>query len=150
MGQDWRPNQALTVELMVALLDLAKTRITQAVSEEDGHRWVVFHTYATISNVISLRGVEGMLLDLEALNRYWGSGRAAPKPYVVIPLKGQFKGESHHFCHLIPGVASCHIIGNESGDNFGPVAQGETMAGFCRLAGNFDDAGPRLDITVIG
>jgi hypothetical protein len=66
---------------------------------------VVFHAYATISYVISLQGVEGMLLDLEALNRHWGSGKAASQPYTVIPLKGKFKVESHHFCHLIPCVA---------------------------------------------
>jgi hypothetical protein len=70
MGQDWRPNQALSLPLMLAVLDLSNSRVNNAVSDEDAHRWIVFHSYATISYVISLRGTEGLLLDLETIHRY--------------------------------------------------------------------------------
>jgi hypothetical protein len=41
-------------------------------------------------------------LDLEKLHRYLDTGKERANPYLVIPLKGKFKGESNHFCHLIP------------------------------------------------
>jgi hypothetical protein len=106
MGQDWRPNQALSMKLMLAVLDMAESRINDAVSEEDAHRWIVFHAYAVISYVVSLRGSEGLLLDLETLHRFWGTGKEKTTPYLIIPLKGKLKGESNHFCHLIPCVLS--------------------------------------------
>jgi hypothetical protein len=107
MGQDWRPNQALSISLMLAVLEMANSRAENAVYySKDAHRWVVFHSYATISYVISLRGTEGLLLDLETLHRFWGTGKEKAKPYLVIPLKGKFKGESNHFCHLIPCALS--------------------------------------------
>jgi hypothetical protein len=56
--------------------------------------------------VISLRGTEGLLLDLETLHRFGGTGKEKTTPYLIIPLKGKPKGESNHFCHLIPCVLS--------------------------------------------
>ena len=104
MGQDWRPNQALSLELMLAVLEMTESRINDAVSVEEAHRWIVFHAYATTSYVISLRGTEGLLIDLATLNRFWDTGKDKRQPYVVIPLRGKLKGESNHFCHLIPCV----------------------------------------------
>lgn len=102
MGQDWRPNQALSLDLMLAVLELTEAHIDNAVAEDEAHRWAVFHTYATVSYVISLRGTEGLLLDLEMLHRYWDTGKNQAKPYIIIPLRGKLKGETNHFCHRIP------------------------------------------------
>ena len=38
MGQDWRPNQALSLELMLAVLEMTESRINDAVSVEEAHR----------------------------------------------------------------------------------------------------------------
>ena len=64
----------------------------------------MFHAYAITSYVFSLRGTEGLLIDLATLNRFWDTGKDKRQPYVVIPLRGKLKGESNHFCHLIPCV----------------------------------------------
>jgi hypothetical protein len=106
MGQDWRPNQALGMPLLLAVLEMAENRMNNVVSEEDAHRWIVFHAYATISYAILLRGTEGLLLYLETLHRFGGTGKEKTTPYLIIPLKGKLKGESNHFCHIIPCALS--------------------------------------------
>jgi hypothetical protein len=60
---------------MLAVLEMTDNRVYNAVSDEDAHRWSVFHSYATLSYVISLRGTEGLLLDLKTLHRFWGTGK---------------------------------------------------------------------------
>ena len=61
----------------------------------------MFSAYAVVCYVASLRGVEGFLLDLAGLIRYW---RPERKEYVIIPLLGKIKGESNDAAHLIPCV----------------------------------------------
>ena len=63
---------------------------------------MVFHTYAMVCYVMSLRGCEGLLLDLSGLNRKWGVGG---DQYVVIALLGKIKGEMGDRSHLLPCVA---------------------------------------------
>jgi hypothetical protein len=92
--------------LMLTVLEMTNSRINNAVPGEDAHRWILFHAYATISYVILLRGTEELLLDLKTLHCFWGTGNERANPYLIIPLKGKFKGESNHFCHQIPCVLS--------------------------------------------
>ena len=102
MGQDWRPNRALSTKLLLKVLSKAneKSRISESKSEK--HRWLVFLAYAMVCYVTSLRGVEGFLLDLDGLIRYWSSER---KDYIIIALLGKIKGESNDAAHLIPCVS---------------------------------------------
>jgi len=58
-----------------------------------------FSAYITVAYVISLRGPEGFLLDLDGLNRHW---KEENTNYIVIALLGKVKGEHHEFAHLIP------------------------------------------------
>jgi hypothetical protein len=51
--------------------------------------------------VVSLRGNEGLLIDLSGLNRKWSVGG---EDYVVIALLGKIKGESGDQAHLLPCV----------------------------------------------
>jgi hypothetical protein len=99
MGQDWRPNKGMSVDLLLRVLEETDTRIDGAVSPRELNRWIVFHTYAVVSYVLSLRGKEGLLLDLEGLHRFWESGDAS---YVVVTLQGTVKGESNDRDHLLP------------------------------------------------
>jgi hypothetical protein len=101
MGQDWRPNKAMSVELYLKVLEEIELRIEGAPSPRDHNRWIVFHTYAVVSYVLSLRGREGLLLDLEGLHRQWNSGDGT---YVIVPLQGTIKGESNDRDHLLPCV----------------------------------------------
>ena len=52
--------------------------------------------------VDSLRGSEGLLLDLSGLSRKWGVGG---EQYVVIALLGKIKGETGDRSHLLPCVS---------------------------------------------
>ena len=69
MGQVWKPNKAFSNTLLSLVLEIAEMRISQVETEEEIHQWIVFVTYSVVSYVISLRGVEGFLIDLEALQR---------------------------------------------------------------------------------
>jgi hypothetical protein len=102
MGQDWRPNKALSKALMLRVLKEAEDRVEGATSPAELNRWIVFQTYAMVCYVVSLRGCEGQLLDLGGLNRKWGVGG---ERYVVVALLGKIKGESGDRSHLLPCVA---------------------------------------------
>ena len=62
----------------------------------------MFSTYAVVCYVVSLRGVEGFLLDLAGLVRYWNEEE---KDQVIIALLGKIKGESNDAAHIIPCVS---------------------------------------------
>jgi hypothetical protein len=101
MGQDWQPNKAISIELLLLVLEAAELKIQEAVSVGDKNRWLVFHTYVVVCYTCSLRGCEGFLLDLSGLNRKF---KAGGDKYVVIALLGQIKGESGDRAHLLPCV----------------------------------------------
>ena len=71
MGQIWKPNKALYIELLLALLNKVESKIDMANDRKDCNSWIVFHCYAVVSYVVSLRGIEGFLLNLSVLNRHW-------------------------------------------------------------------------------
>jgi hypothetical protein len=101
MGQDWRPNKAISKALMIKVLVEADYRVESATSQEERNRWIVFYTYAMVCYVVSLRGCEGLLLDLSGLNRKMNAG---VEEYVVIALLGKIKGESGDRAHLLPSI----------------------------------------------
>jgi hypothetical protein len=101
MGQDWRPNKALVIDLLLLLLEAVELKIREAVSLQDENRWLVFHAFLVVCYTVSLQGCEGFLLDLAGLNQKFGSGG---EKYVVLALLGQIKGESGDRAHLIPCV----------------------------------------------
>jgi hypothetical protein len=50
---------------------------------------------------ISLRGCEGLLLDLNGLNQKWSVGG---EEYVVVAMLGKIKEEAGDHAHLLPCV----------------------------------------------
>lgn len=101
MGQDWRPNQAMSQELLHEVLKVAGLRILDAVTPREHNRCIVFHAYVVVTYVVSLRGSEGLLLDLVGLIRQWEKGDGS---CVVVALLGKIKGKHHERCHLLPSV----------------------------------------------
>jgi hypothetical protein len=101
MGQDWRPNKAISIELLLLLLESTELKIQEAESLGDRNRWIVFHAYVVTCYTCSLRGCEGFLLDLDGLNRKFNAGG---DKYVVIALLGKIKGETNDRDHLLPCV----------------------------------------------
>ena len=99
MGQIWKPNKGMSIELLLRMLRKSEGRIIAASSEEERHMWIVYVTYCVVSYVLSLRGNEGFLLDLKSLNKH--NERDYGK-YFVIGLLGKIKGEHNDREHCIP------------------------------------------------
>ena len=98
MGQDWRPNQAISVNLVHELLANCERRAMEASEvRETQHKWVMAGGYFCICYVLSLRSPEGLMADLEGLVHYF----SRETENVIIPLLGRFKGEHHAKQHLL-------------------------------------------------
>ena len=100
MGQEWRPNQAISVEVLHRLLAKTEDRVRAALDTRDRSRWILRGGYFCICYVLSLRGPEGLMADLEGLIRFHDESH----PDVVVPLLGRFKGEHHAKQHLLTSV----------------------------------------------
>jgi hypothetical protein len=97
MGQDCRPNRAISSGLMAQLLRACEERSVESEVLEEQERWVMAGAYFCFCFVLSLRSTEGLMTDLQGLIKY----RGASTDFVIIPLKGQVKGESHTRHHLL-------------------------------------------------
>ena len=91
MGQDWRPNRAISTEHMTILLNLVESEIRSSVSDTDRFTFVMAGAYFCFCYVVSLRSPEGLLMDVPGLVEFGEKSL----DHVVIPLLGQVKGEDH-------------------------------------------------------
>jgi hypothetical protein len=101
MGQDWRPNKALSIEMLLLLLESTQLKILEAVTVSNKNRWICFHAYVVTCYTCSIRGCKGFLLDLDGLNQ---KSAAVGDKYVVVALLGKIKGETSDRDHLLPCV----------------------------------------------
>jgi hypothetical protein len=104
MGQDWRPDEAMSPRLIAALMRCLDERIGEAQTPEQLSRWVTARALFTFLYVFSLRGNEGLLADLKGLREEYEAGRTHDPPYSTLALLGQFKGEQHRRQHLMYSV----------------------------------------------
>ena len=79
-------------------------KIKENTGPEDENRWIVMHCFVVICYVLSLRGPEGFLLDLESLRGYWESKEVDNEfgKFTHVCLRGQVKGEHGVRCHILP------------------------------------------------
>jgi hypothetical protein len=106
MGQLVIQDKAISVDLLLAVLGVVEGRIADADSLDDKAWWVSVGAYLTIGFCVSLRGPEGLMLDLGAVRSHLHKGKEDPNcPFVTIPLLGRFKGEDHHRQHLLFSVS---------------------------------------------
>jgi hypothetical protein len=99
MGMDWRPNEAMSLDLMLVVLKQVEDR--DAPTDREKNRWIVFHSFSVAAYVISLRGTEGFLLDIDGIRRH---RQPETSDHVIIALLGKIKGEHHDLAHLVPCV----------------------------------------------
>ena len=100
MGQLWLPNKGLSNKLRSKLYTKIEGKIQESKNySKEQHRWIVLGFYTVTVYVVSLRGPEGILLDLDGLNRNWNEQR---EDFLVLALLRKVKGESHDRSHLIP------------------------------------------------
>ena len=101
MGQTYKPNQAMSHPLLIATITLAESKIDGATTSKEASTWITFISYMVITYVLSLRGSEGLMLDLSGLIKQWEVNRTN---HVVIVLSGKLKGEDNSRLHHIPCV----------------------------------------------
>jgi hypothetical protein len=104
MGQDWRPDEAVSPRLVKALYRLLEDKTANAETVEDASHWVTARGLFTFLYVFSLRGSEGLLADLAGIREEYNSGRNHDPPYSTLALLGQVKGEQHRRQHLMYAV----------------------------------------------
>lgn len=104
MGQDWRPDEAISPRLIQSLFRLMDERIAEATDSIQLSRWVTARALFAFLYVFSLRGNEGLLADLKGLRDEYEAGRNHDPPYSTLALLGQFKGEQHRRQHLMYSV----------------------------------------------
>ena len=97
MGQDWRPNRALSSEIMSKLLNLVESKVRLTPDTNDRLRLVMAGAYFCFCYVVSLRSPEGLMVDVPGLIEFGEKSDS----HVVIPLLGQVKGEDHARQHLL-------------------------------------------------
>ena len=104
-------NKAISIKVMMKLLNKFKEDIRRCEPKTwDRQRLCMGYAYAVIAFCASLRGSEGLLLDIKSLMSNHANGNYQeddPKsktcpPHVIIPLRGRFKGEMGERCHLMP------------------------------------------------
>ena len=111
MGQDWRPNRAISTDLILRMVEMATSKIAMAESFEVMADLITATTYFILCYVVSLRGPEGLLLNLQPLRDQPGLSQLAAqvdkqqrRPFFQVTLLGKIKGESHIADHVIPCV----------------------------------------------
>jgi hypothetical protein len=102
MGMIRKQNEALTSNLVLAVCAKAEMKWSEAQEEtvkEDVENTVVFMLVALGAG---LRGKEVPLLSLEGLLTFWEETRAKEDWFVMLTLKGCFKGKVDERWHLVP------------------------------------------------
>ncbi len=97
-----KQNEALTLELALAVCAEAESSWGAASKEmvkENIENTVIFMLVALTTG---LRGEEVLLLSLEGLLTFWEETRAEEDCFIMLTLKGRFKGEVHERWHLVP------------------------------------------------
>ena len=119
-GMEWRvgrisrPNLATSADVFKAIVAEIEREILEADKDSESD-WIKLGALVVLLLVGSLRGYEGLFLDLGALRKHLAEGRdgvmpnnplsstdSVLRPYVVCPLLGNFKGELGFRCHMLP------------------------------------------------
>lgn len=103
MGQEVRQDWAIPLPAMHALVDLLEKEWAEATRVLEKTLLASIAAYSLIAFCGSFRGNEVFLTDLYGLRKYCQDLEG--KDYVIIPLLGRFKGETHARYHLAPLAA---------------------------------------------
>ena len=146
MGKDVRPNAGLSHLVLIQILNNIDKELIEGEEEYKRKRFLLLvAVYLVVSYVSSLRGCEGFMMERSDLVKHIDRGKQDPDlPHVVVPLLGQFKGETGERCHLLMMVNTTEsgievrkrmervvqLLIKEGCTSVGPVmceADGETM-----------------------
>jgi hypothetical protein len=145
MGQEVRQDWALPLPVLHALLEVLENEWHRMEAWPDRHRIVCAGCFAVVAFCGSFRGNKVFLTDLYGLNKYLEE--LVGESFVIVPLLGKYKGESHHRYHLTPLAARTdsglpvrlwierlvqvlHEAGRSHGPAFGDKYGGTLSSGF--------------------
>ena len=100
MGQETRQNQALSTELVKNILSFCESKVNEVEDPLDMVKWAKAGALFAISYVLSLRGNEGILVDIEGLLHH----REERNGLIAIPLTGKLKGTGRVQKHILRSV----------------------------------------------
>ena len=92
MGGEIRQDEALTVDQLLLIGEIAEEDWSKSNYEEEKKEMELTIAFATISFCMSLRGEEFTLILIEGLNMFWKETRNHHIPHRMMTLKGKFKG----------------------------------------------------------
>jgi len=105
MGAVTKSDMALSIPILLRFMEVCKQEAQSRLGHEQA-LYVGVGAYVVTSFCASLRGNEGFMMDLAGLRKYLDCGRdEGENSHVVVPLLGQFKGETGDRYHLIPVVS---------------------------------------------
>ena len=100
MGEMHKLNLALTTQLITEMLNSIKGDLKDTANRNEKFRLIVFGAYIIYSYVLSLRGSEGLMINLTAIRK----GLEDKREHLVVGLRGKVKGESVERDHMFPCV----------------------------------------------
>ena len=97
MGQETRQNQALSTQLVKCVLEYGEEKRNEEDDPLVMTKWAKAGAQCAISYVLSLRGNEGILVDIEGLLHY----NTERNGLIAIPLTGKLKGTGRVQKHIL-------------------------------------------------
>ena len=102
MGVTRRQQEALTANMVMAVIYVAEGDWQQTVEEEERKDIEEVVTFMLISFCGALRGEEVPLVAIEGLLKFWRETQEATTPHIMLTLRGRFKGEKELKWHCVP------------------------------------------------
>ena len=103
MGEQRSQDEALTAAMVVALGRVLDEKWRSPATSSGGkEKLEELMSYVLVGFGAGLRGEEVPLVSLEGMQFFWGETKAAEDPYIMVTLRGRFKGETGHRWHCLP------------------------------------------------
>ena len=102
MGDDVRPDLAISLEVMGTMLRFMELDYSEAVGDVDKSRIATFAMFIIAGYLGGLREEEIVKLDLFGLRAYFVDGKSSVPPFVPITLIDKFRGETGVIHHILP------------------------------------------------
>jgi hypothetical protein len=102
MGMVQKQNEALSSLLALAVCEVAESKWPLSPDKETRENLEDTVCFMLAAMGAGLRGEDVPLLSMEGLLTFWGESQAAADRFVMLTLKGRFKGKVDERWHLVP------------------------------------------------
>ena len=102
MGVIRRQNEALTAMMILAVLQFAEEDWKSTEDEKTRKQIEEVMVFMLASFCGALRGEEVPLIAIEGLVKFWDETKVNHTPYMMLTLRGRFKGEKELRWHCVP------------------------------------------------